>query len=189
MRNKTVSPLPGSLLKVGLLIAAVSLLGGCADLRQAMGMQKVSPDEFAIVTKAPLVLPPDYSLRPPTPGAPRAVVDQPQDLARNALFGSSATPVADGIVTAGEFAILTSARADNANPNIRAILTADGSAVTQKDRRFANRILFWQNASSGYDATMVDAVAEAERIRENEATGRPVGTGETPTITKNRGIF
>jgi hypothetical protein len=49
--------------------------------------------------------------------------------------------------------------------------------------------LFWNNNRSGYDTTVVDAQAESDRIRNNEATGQPVTSGETPTITKDRGIF
>src|SRR5690606_33831923 len=51
-----------------LLPLAVS---GCDSAREAMGLNKKSPDEFAVVTRAPLVLPPEFGLRPPQPGAPR----------------------------------------------------------------------------------------------------------------------
>ncbi len=189
MRDKTISPLRKTLLNVAVCAALAAVLGGCTSLQQAMGIQKVSPDEFAIVTKAPLVIPPDYNLRPPAPGTERNVVAQPQELAQNALFGRDATPVSDGIVTAGEFAILTGTRAEDANPNIRSILTSDGTAVIQKNRRFTNQILFWQQTAGGYDSTVVNAAAESDRIRDNQATGRPVTSGQTPTITKNRGLF
>ena len=41
------------------------------DLKSTFGLNKRAPDEFAVPTRAPLSLPPDYSLRPPEPGAPR----------------------------------------------------------------------------------------------------------------------
>ena len=44
------------------LIAAAGL-AGCQSASQALGMTKVTPDEFRVVTKAPLVVPPDYALR------------------------------------------------------------------------------------------------------------------------------
>jgi hypothetical protein len=47
------------------------LLSGCSDLRVALGMERVGPDEFAIESRAPLTIPPDFDLRPPAPGAPR----------------------------------------------------------------------------------------------------------------------
>ena len=55
-------------------LAAMLLIGaagvsGCSSTSKALGMTKVTPDEFRVVTKAPLVLPPDYSLRPPGCGS------------------------------------------------------------------------------------------------------------------------
>ena len=51
------------------LSLAATALSGCDNLRQAAGLNKKSPDEFAVTTKAPLVIPPDFNLRPPMPGA------------------------------------------------------------------------------------------------------------------------
>ena len=54
-------------------IAAVGLtLTGCTAFRTAIGATKNPPDEFTVVTKAPLVIPPDFNLRPPQPGAAAA---------------------------------------------------------------------------------------------------------------------
>lgn len=183
---------PKRRLAVGLAaIAAIAMTAtGCTSLGRAMGLEKVSPDEFAIVTKAPLVIPPDYNLRPPAPGTTRADLEGPQVRAQNALFGPDATPVADGVVTAGEYALLGNTGADEADPQIRTVLTSEASSLTQKDRGFTDRLLFWNGSGpSGYDATVIDAAAESDRIRSNQATGRPVTEGETPTITKDRGIF
>ena len=51
--------------------AVLSALGGCSGVSESLGFAKQSPDEFAVVRNAPLTLPPDYTLRPPQPGAPR----------------------------------------------------------------------------------------------------------------------
>ena len=69
-----------------LLIGAAGL-AGCDSASNALGISKVTPDEFRVVTKAPLVLPPDYSLRPPAPGEPRPQELQPESAARQALTG------------------------------------------------------------------------------------------------------
>lgn len=58
-------------LLAGAGLSLVLLLPGCSDLRIALGMDRVGPDEFAIESRAPLTIPPDFNLRPPTPGAPR----------------------------------------------------------------------------------------------------------------------
>jgi hypothetical protein len=49
--------------------AAIVLLAGCSDLKQAIGMDPVGPDEFAVESRAPLTIPPEFDLRPPQPGA------------------------------------------------------------------------------------------------------------------------
>lgn len=47
------------------------LLGGCSNWKQTLGIEPVSPDEFAVELRAPLTVPPDFNLRPPEPGAAR----------------------------------------------------------------------------------------------------------------------
>ncbi len=188
MSSIRLSPIFKSGLSVILGLAVAASLGGCSGLSRAMGIEKVSPDEFSIVTKAPLVIPPDYNLRPPRPGAPRAAAFSPQIAAHEALFGEGSTPVADGIVTSGEFALLNHMNAEGADPSIRDVLAADVGDVVQKDRTFTDRILFWQGGQTD-NGLVVNASAESSRIRNNQATGRPVTDGTTPTITKNRGIF
>jgi hypothetical protein len=46
-------------------------LGACSNFKQIIGIEKSSPDEFAVESRAPLTVPPDFGLRPPAPGAPR----------------------------------------------------------------------------------------------------------------------
>ena len=61
-----------ALLAWGVLCStAVSLLPGCADMKRAIGLERTSPDEFAVESRAPLTMPPDFELRPPQPGAAR----------------------------------------------------------------------------------------------------------------------
>src|SRR3954463_12091150 len=55
-------------LALAFLAAAVA---GCSSTKEMLGLTKRSPDEFQVVSRAPLSMPPDYSLRPPTPGAAR----------------------------------------------------------------------------------------------------------------------
>ena len=53
-------------------LASVLLLSGCSgNWKQAIGIEPTSPDEFAVESRAPLTIPPDFDLRPPAPGAAR----------------------------------------------------------------------------------------------------------------------
>lgn len=58
-------------LTAALCLAAVLALSGCTGIRRAIGLDNVGPDEFAVESRAPLTIPPDFDLRPPQPGAAR----------------------------------------------------------------------------------------------------------------------
>ena len=73
----------------GLAVAGLSA-AGCSAAGKALGVSKVTPDEFRVVARAPLVVPPDYSLRPPTPGEPRPQELDPESQAHTALLGQLA---------------------------------------------------------------------------------------------------
>lgn len=53
------------------------------------GLDRDRPDEFAVARQAPLVIPPDFSLVPPQPGAARTPTTG-QDQTLEALFGPDA---------------------------------------------------------------------------------------------------
>ena len=113
------------LFRVALLgLAGFPLLAGCDSLRDAAGLTKQSPDEFAVVTKAPLVIPPDFNLHPPSPGAAPLNQEDPTTAAQGALFnGTDPQTVAAGMrgnFTPGEKMLLANAGVQNADPTIRA---------------------------------------------------------------------
>src|ERR1044071_5324070 len=70
-----------------LAVASLSLilLSSCTDFRRALGMDRVGPDEFAVESRAPLTIPPDFDLRPPSPGAPRPQEATAADRARTVI--------------------------------------------------------------------------------------------------------
>ena len=135
------------LLKTGFALGlCVVALTGCDGIRKAAGLNKKSPDEFAVTTKAPLVIPPDFNLRPPTPGAPPANTLDPSSNAEAALFTNvDPQTVANGMrgnYTPGEKLLLANAKAQRADAGIRARLNADQRAAVQNaDRSFTDRIL------------------------------------------------
>lgn len=77
-------------MKSGLIIAVAgaTLLGGCGSSGGLFNRGR--PDEFAVQRQAPLVVPPDFALVPPAPGAPRPGDSTTQQKTLDALFGGTA---------------------------------------------------------------------------------------------------
>ena len=159
------------------VIAAVALvsavgLGGCQSTSKALGMSKVTPDEFRVVTKAPLVLPPDYSLRPPAPGEPRPQELQPESAARAALIGQSMSVERSD----GEKLLVAKAGIEKADPLIRYVVDDEFGDVAHKEKSFADRVLFWRKdkpetqgapapTTDGTDVAVIDGAKEEERLK------------------------
>ncbi len=78
------------------------------------------PDEFAVQRQAPLVVPPDFALVPPAPGAPRPTEQSTAAQAQSALFGPPAPR--SGVETAVD------QKAGQAAPSIRSTV---GDPATQ----------------------------------------------------------
>ena len=103
-------------------VFGVLLLSGCGK----SGFDRARPDEFAVARQAPLVIPPDFALVPPAPGAAR-----PQDTAGNAqtldaLFGGSAAR------SAAERTTVQAAGADTAERGIRSNVGDPDTNVVDK---------------------------------------------------------
>ncbi len=175
---------------------------GCSSTKEMLGLTKRSPDEFQVVSRAPLSMPPDYSLRPPAPGAPRPQEGTTRDQAesivtghadRNMTLSPDQIPsIGEGEQTttesAGESAFLQSASMTGIDPNIRKLVDEETAADQDASQDFLDTLIFWR-APEPY-GTVVDPVAEQRRLQENQALNQPTDTGETPIIErKKKGLF
>ena len=160
-------------MSVNRVIVATALVAaaghaGCQSTQKALGMSKVTPDEFRIVTKAPLVVPPDYALRPPAPGEPRPQELQPESAARNALLGQrEAEQRSDG-----EKLLVAKAGAEKADPLVRYVVDDEFGDIAHKEKSFADTVMFWKKSDAPAAAkpaldgssAPIDANAEQERV-------------------------
>lgn len=139
------------------VLASSVAAAGCA------GGPSAEPDEFRVVTIAPLTVPPEYNLRPPRPGEPRPEEIYPDQAARAALFGARG----DFQGSDGEALLVARAGGGDADPFIRAIIDGETAAVVRKSTAFSNQILFWREGTEGIgdNAVSIDADVEAERLR------------------------
>ncbi|MFA7428728.1 MAG: DUF3035 domain-containing protein [Rhodospirillaceae bacterium] len=169
-------------------------LSGCSGgVKETLGLDRQAPDEFQVVSRPPLSIPPEFKLRPPEPGAPPAGMGSAQDMGRSALFGRSAPQggwTQDGSrnLSGGEQAFLTAAGTQQAEPDIRTLVNRESSILAEEERPFTDRLVFWRDSPE--PGTAVDAEKEAQRLRQRQALGEPVTEGDTPTIKREqRGMF
>ncbi len=124
------------------VVFAASALTGCQSFREATGAAKAPPDEFTVLTKAPLVIPPDYNLRPPQPGAAARNEEDPEQEARDALFGDPQAALAalGTNYSDGEKLLLTKSGALTVDPNIRRSVSSD-IGIEDKGAGFTDKVL------------------------------------------------
>ena len=172
-------------------VVTLALIGGfaaalsaCDSIRESAGIGKDTPDEFAVVTKAPLVIPPDFNLHPPAPGAAAANQVEPTQAAQSALFSADPATVAASLpanMSNGERFLLANARVQDADPTIRQEIAADAGNLRSSDDSFTDNLLF-SGSSTAPGSVPVDADAEARRIEAARAAGAAApSTAPAPT--------
>lgn len=175
-------------LGVALLLGAGVGLAGCGGVQEQLGLTKQSPDEFRVVSRAPLTVPPNFSLRPPQPGAPRPQEGTATDQARRAVFRIEDkaeqldTVMPDDGRSRGERTLLRDAGAPEADPNIRQLVNRETRTINEQSEDLVQALVFWRNPEP--KGEVIDAEEESKRLREAAALGEPVNGDRTPTIER-----
>lgn len=181
---------------VSLVALAALSLGGCESLERAFGLEKVVPDEFAVVSRAPLAIPPDYALRPPRPGAEPTQDVSTTDQAKQTIFRAgdqeAALPGADQR-SAGENELLKEAGAASAAPDIRQTIAQEAKVDNGPiDRSFVDKLLFWRGPDTPAAPAdqVIDPNQEARRLKGSQAAADAPATAPgltgTPLIERTR---
>ena len=173
-----------------LVVGAVALVA-CSNARSTLGIDPAPPDEFTVVSKAPLTIPPDFNLRPPKPGAPRPQEQNPTTRAQAALVGK-AKPATSAPATPGETALLEVARVQDVNPNIRQVLNTETTQLAERDSGFVDRLLDRTGLILTQEEDgVVNAAKEERRLRqESSAANTSASDQELPIIRrKSRSIL
>jgi hypothetical protein len=105
------------------LIASVSVLSACGSTGL---FNRERPDEFAVSRQAPLVIPPDFALVPPAPGAAPAATADSSRQAMEAMFGGPSAR------SSAETGALSTAGRNVADPGIRSSVADPDTNVVDK---------------------------------------------------------
>jgi hypothetical protein len=165
------------------LTACAIWLAGCGgdSLGHTLGFIHDPPDEFAVTTRAPLAMPPSFSLPPPMPGAIR-----PQEQSERAKAELALVPqMALGGPTEGSSSAGQQALVQAAGPPAPSAIRAEVDQEANQEKASAagglgSKLLFWRKPQP--PGIVVDPTKEAQRLRENAALGQNQDTGDTPIV-------
>ncbi len=171
-------------------VALLSLAGCSGSVERAFGLTREAPDEFTVETRAPLSMPPEYTLQPPRPGAQRPQELTAQQAAESAIAPDAVLGSNAGPDSSGQQALVSQA-GPPAPANIREQVASEQSMDTPR-QSFTSELMFWKSAPE--PGAPLDPVAESQRLRENAALGQPPTVGNTPIIQEKKssgflGIF
>lgn len=192
-------------MKIQYVVLAL-LLASCSgtEVKESLGLTRESPDEFKVVSRPPLSVPPEFNLRPPMPGE-AAMADQTRTQAKQLVLGedgmtltleekSAAAPaetavtpvVVESAKSSADAAFLQQAGVAAADPNIRETLYQENENGPNKQKSLLEKLTVLPDAQE----PVVDAKGEAERIRTTKDEGKPITEGETPEKeTKEKGVL
>ena len=146
-------------LRIATLGLCLTALAGCGQgtVQDALGMGKRSPDEFAVVSRAPLILPPDFDLRPPGQGEAPRPAGTTADRARTTLtggapetvraarptseFATSAAAQPESRESAGQAALLRQVGVAGSDPEIRSRLADEGAGPAEVEPAMFERLM------------------------------------------------
>ena len=171
-------------------LGGAMLLSGCQSIREATGAAKTPPDEFTVLTKSPLVIPPDFNLRPPQPGIASRNDPDADETGGNLNLSQGATTAAGlgPTYSDGEKLLLTKTKALSVDPNIRKTITTD-VGLEDQGPGFAQKVLFQgadppkpaaTNGTAGAVAPAATAPATAPAATPPPTTAAPAMPATAP---------
>ena len=181
-------------LPLPLVIAGLLALSACdSSVKESLGLARRAPDEFTVVSRPALSVPPDFTLRPPRPGeamrgpsadetahgllighAPTTAQD-PSELTQPTVDTAVTPVIATSQATTAETSFLKHAGGDDAKDDIRSQLLTD--EATPADTSNAKSLLE-KVTGAAKDEPVIDAKKEAERLRDNKDAGKAPTDGD-----------
>jgi apolipoprotein N-acyltransferase len=201
--NKIVS-------KKFILLGFCGLLSACGDtsVREELGLVRNPPNEFNVVSRAPLTVPKEFFLYSPEELAGRELPNESSSIAKGALLGDDGVEKAQylekyqtgaanavtaevdavnktALPSSGESGLLNKIKVNEASPNIRELLADENVEAAAKE----DDILENLKDPIIEKEPIIDAVKERERLQNNKQKGEAVNKGDIPTVTEKKTWF
>ena len=120
------------------LLTPIFLIGCGSELAKVLGTDKLPPDEFTILTKPNLIIPPEYNLRPPAEGEVRPTPQQPSRELQAILFNNSNN---SENFSQSEINLMTGADVAESIPNIKEVLDSEMRDVEEVNANLETQII------------------------------------------------
>lgn len=167
----------------GARIGAVLVLGfsmtACSgeEVARAFGLKRSTPDEYTVITRSPLSMPPSEKLVLPGAQDANRPDESPRVQALQTLAPETAIHPVTGTPSEGQTELVGEVDSASRAP------TNTNAELGDADQGFVDTLMFWHGG--GNAGTVVDGDAENRRIQRNSALGKPLDMGATPTMRKN----
>lgn len=163
-------------------VAALVAFGGCDRIGNpfvVLGSKPPAPDEFQVITRKPLIMPPTAALPEPRLGAPSPLDPTPNRDAELALLGTDVGPPPVG-TSQGEQALLAAADVAASNPEIRQTLALE--EVDSNEPYEPPTIFELLGTADEPPEDAIDAAAEARRLQAEGVAAAPIDPEDRPVI-------
>lgn len=174
---------PRSVAMVALAVLVAGCSGGSGDpqrqgILRSIGLRQPPPDEFLVLERKRLEMPPALTeLPPPNPDGVNRVDPRPREEVNALLKGAGLTAAREVGPSPGETALLAGTGADTADPAIRATLAAEDQALQSGQGRYALRTVLGRRTWDPYRNQVLDPHEELQRLR---AQGVPTPAAPPP---------
>lgn len=177
----------GKISLLGCLMGVMMMGAGCTEVKKTLGLERDPPDEFSVVPRAEISLPPDFNLMPPQAssvprgdvlGGPdkRSQEMTPQLKAKNALFGGNPkeqiktkAPLSKGEKGFMNALVPYQKAGDQEARDIRRVLDEETGVNTTTDKTWVQKLLSWQKTDRNKEA--IDPRAEHQKIYGTQPDG------------------
>lgn len=188
-------------------LLSCSMLFACdstTNVKDTLGLSRKAPDEYRVVSRPPLSVPPQFSLRAPVkPGDPSVartasaeakalLLGKPekegQTFALPSKGSGKSLPAAASATSSPEKNFLEKTGAITADPSVRTALADEQAAKVEAVEERSWWDIF--SMASEKKDPVVDAKSESERLQKNKETGKPITEGATPEVKqRDRGVL
>jgi hypothetical protein len=189
-----------------ILLGFACLLSACTSqtVKDTLGLERTAPDEYRVVSRPPLSVPPEFDLRPPVNGESDLPVQPADKLARSLVTGEAPPSAQNGTSlpastvdtavkpvesapapTPADAQFLANAGVDKADPDVRGKIYEDKQKYREQESSWMNKFTFGNSDSK---TNVVDPSKEAQRLREEnipvkapvpDAVAKPQASGAT----------